>query len=151
MTCVRRCKRLSFLLGIRCAPLLGQVLICMQYSLLYAFRLFICDVQFFLVVWYAIVSMFLILCCLIGTLVDFLSLYTHLLYASASMPSFLYACLLSASASMPSLLRPRYALASQPPPLASTAHCCSTVFYPSCVCARWSLFPFSMTLTYFFL
>ncbi|KAF8338891.1 uncharacterized protein EI90DRAFT_3039597, partial [Cantharellus anzutake] len=32
-------------------PLLGQVLVCTQYSLLYAFRLFIRDVQFFLVVW----------------------------------------------------------------------------------------------------
>ncbi|KAF8331855.1 uncharacterized protein EI90DRAFT_3055646 [Cantharellus anzutake] len=129
MTCVRRPQCLSFLLGIRRAPLLGQVLVCTQFSLLYAFRLFIRDVQFFSVVWYAIVSMFLILCCLIGTSVDFLSLYTRPLYASASMPSFLYARPLSALASVPSLLPPRYALASQPPPLASAACCCSTVFY----------------------
>ncbi|KAF8316692.1 uncharacterized protein EI90DRAFT_3086068 [Cantharellus anzutake] len=124
MTCVRQPQRLSFLLG--------QVLVCTQYSLLYAFRLFTCDVQFFLVVWYAIVSIL------------FFSLYTCLLYGSASMPSFFYAHPLSALASMPSLLRLClwYALASQPPPLASAACCCSTVFYLSCVHACWSLFLF---------
>ncbi|KAF8341619.1 uncharacterized protein EI90DRAFT_3034638 [Cantharellus anzutake] len=112
MTCVRQPQCLSFLLG--------QVLVCTQYSLLYVFRLFIHDVQFFLVVWYAIVY--------------FLSLYMRPLYASASMPSFFYARPLSASASVPSLLHPQYALASQPPPLASAARCRSTFisfFYDS--------------------
>ncbi|KAF8339190.1 uncharacterized protein EI90DRAFT_3040755, partial [Cantharellus anzutake] len=109
MTYVRRPQRLSFLLGIR-------LLVCTQYSLLYVFRLFIRDVQFFLVVWYEIVY--------------FLSLYTRPLYASASVPSFFYARPLSASASVPSLLRPRYALASQPPPLASTSRVrCTLLLY----------------------
>ncbi|KAF8313033.1 uncharacterized protein EI90DRAFT_3092492 [Cantharellus anzutake] len=117
MTCVRRPQRLSFHLGIR-------FLVCTQYLLLYAFRLcLVCNCVH--------VSDF---CCLIGMSVDFLSLYTRPLYASASMPSFLYACPLSTSASMPSLLRPQYALASQPPPLTSAACCCSafiSFFYDS--------------------